>query len=261
MNADGDVLSLMLAPAEMNPLALEIESPDPPHDFRKHVQPQSEVQLEGNYLHAGNIAVRLSSQKLWDPTPNWHVARVNQPNVQSLVGEVASQLIDDHAPESLAILLRSPESLGSPVEGWQKRAQGPIIRLLDGLETDDSSSVLAGAADLAGLGMGLTPSGDDFIIGVMHAIWCSLPSSEAQAFCAALLSPVADRTNRLSASYLSRSALGEASDPWHTLIEALARGDVAGLKSPVDALIGLGHTSGQDALSGFVLGFKHFQPP
>jgi hypothetical protein len=93
-------------------------------------------------------------------------------------------------------------------------------------------------------------------MGVMHAIWCSSPDSEAEALCAEMLGAITDRTSSLSACYFNRSALGEASAPWHALIEAIARGDVAGLKLPVDALIGLGHTSGQDALTGFLLATK-----
>jgi hypothetical protein len=258
IDAAGDVLSIMLVPAEMNPLALEI---DLSHDLRQYVKPQSEVRLEGNYLHAGIIAIQLASQKLWDPSPNWHAARVNQSNVRSLVGEVASPLIDDHAPESLAVFLRSPESLESPVEGWQKRAQGPINRLMDGLEAGDTTSAVAGAADLAGLGMGLTPSGDDFIIGVMHALWCTSPLQEASTFCTALLNAITPRTNRLSASYLARSACGEAGEAWHLLIQAMAQGDARALSAPVKSLIGLGHTSGQDALSGFVLSMRQLLGP
>ena len=40
---------------------------------------------------------------------------------------------------------------------------------------------------------------------------------------------------------------------WHRLIQALARADAPGLRAPVASLIGLGHTSGQDALTGFLL--------
>jgi hypothetical protein len=179
-------------------------------------------------LYVGKLSINLASAEIWDPCPNWDAFRENRQLTQNPIREIARLVVEDHAPESLAVFLSEPEALAGLIQtGWQERAREPIARLLDGLSAGEPSNIQAGAAALAGLGMGLTPSGDDFIIGVMYALWCTSPPEEATARCAELLQVAADKTNRLSASYLARAACGEA---------------------------------GEDALSGFVLGYRHVEP-
>lgn len=261
LNAQGDVLSLMFTPAEMNPLALEIDCPEGHHDFTEIIRPESEIRQEADLLRIAGFTIRLDSAESWDPFPDWGAARESRQRGQDAIIDITSMLIANHSNESLAVFLRALDSSSDPAfPGWQKRAHAPITRLLEGLKAGDAATMLDGASNLAGLGMGLTPSGDDFIIGVMHALWCTLPPEEAAAYCGKLLDTVAPKTNRLSASYLARAARGESGEAWHTLIEAMAQGDTKALIDPVQSLIGLGHTSGQDALSGFVLGYRHVEP-
>ena len=59
-------------------------------------------------------------------------------------------------------------------------------------------------------------------------------------------------TNRLSASWLAAAARGEAGQPWHTLVDALASGNEPRLKTTIKEIIAVGHTSGADALAGFI---------
>ncbi len=252
INADGDVITLMLSPAEMNPLALEVEAA---LDFRAHLTPHSEVRLEGEVLRVGELAVMLGSVHAWDPRPDWPAARRQLADVLRLVGFLEARLIADPIPESLAVFV-APGALESPVGGWQERARVGIQVYLNGVSAGDPASAGDFAAGLAGLGAGLTPSGDDFLIGVMHALWCTTPPDQARVICAAIAQAAAPRTNQLSANYLSRAALGEASGSWHDLVAALGRGDREGLLAPFAALCHLGHTSGQDALAGYLLGMR-----
>ena len=112
------------------------------------------------------------------------------------------------------------------------------------------SQLAAGASCLAGLGGGLTPSGDDFLAGAMLAAWLS--HSVPERVCQLLLHTAAPRTTVLSAALLRAAAAGACSAPWHRLLAALANGGEEQLPSAVEEVLAHGHTSGADALAGFL---------
>ena len=94
---------------------------------------------------------------------------------------------------------------------------------------------------LAGKGPGLTPSGDDVLIGyvaalgLLHGDWAA---ARAIAECAAR------RTTSLSATLLRHAAGGELPEPAHAFLE---RGDPA-------PLLRFGHSSGRCLILGLSLG-------
>jgi hypothetical protein len=103
---------------------------------------------------------------------------------------------------------------------------------------------------MIGLGLGLTPSGDDFFCGAMTALHY-LGRKEIALLLAERVLPVAARdTNLISAAYLRCASAGQASGVlFDTLKSVLAGGD-ARLESRLDAVHAVGHTSGWDSLAG-----------
>jgi hypothetical protein len=114
----------------------------------------------------------------------------------------------------------------------------------------EESLLPAAVAQLAGLGSGLTPAGDDFLVGAM--LWGWLAHPQPQRFCAALAEPAVSRTTVLSAAFLQAAARGECSDVWHRLLQVLAAGQERRLVAAVTAILAHGQTSGADALAGFL---------
>lgn len=116
-----------------------------------------------------------------------------------------------------------------------------LRQLADG----DPASVLA----LLGLGPGLTPLGDDVLAGwLATAVACRHPR----------LAPVRDavtaaarrRTTTLSSTLLGCAGRGEVVPDHRSLLQALARGDTEAARPLLDAVLGIGATSG----AGMVLG-------
>lgn len=107
-------------------------------------------------------------------------------------------------------------------------------------------------SSLVGLGEGLTPSGDDFLCGLLAA--CSLTASPVayslgQAL-RSLLPSVLDKTNLVSAGFLRCAVEGLFSRP----VLALAQG--ACLSDAQAAFASIGHSSGADTLSGMIFLFS-----
>jgi hypothetical protein len=109
------------------------------------------------------------------------------------------------------------------------------------------------SAALAGLGGGFTPAGDDFLLGAIYALWATRPESAALPLAEAIAEGAAPLTTRVSAAYLRAGARGAAGQAWHSLVETLAGGGAEAITFAVTRLARIGHTSGADALTGYVL--------
>jgi hypothetical protein len=151
------------------------------------------------------------------------------------------------------------ESLARP-QARPHRAQSGIARMAHALRTDDIE--MAGqlarqaAEELAGLGPGLTPSGDDVLAGVLTALALLAPS-RAAIIGEQIIEAAHRRTTRISEAYLDAAAAGEAGEAWHRLAAVLnATLDPAGspaLAAAVRQIMSFGETSGSDMLAGFAL--------
>jgi hypothetical protein len=102
------------------------------------------------------------------------------------------------------------------------------------------------------LGVGLTPAGDDFLLGIIYGLWADGGREPARTrqIAACIAAAAAARTTTLSAAWLTAAARGEAGRPWHNLITALR--DNKNVPQTIDHILATGHTSGADALAGFI---------
>jgi hypothetical protein len=111
--------------------------------------------------------------------------------------------------------------------------------------------VPASALDtLLGLGPGLTPSGDDFLGGLLVALRHLGALDLAQCLASEVLRRASRRTNDISRAHLAAAAEGEGLAPLHDILARLGGGGTfrgSGCLSAIDAM---GHTSGWDALAG-----------
>lgn len=112
------------------------------------------------------------------------------------------------------------------------------------VERDD----LEGAAGvLAGLGPGLTPSGDDVLGGVLFAVRASRGPGEEPRL-AAVAEGVA--TNDIARAFLRWAARGQGLAPVHDLVQAAVRGDREAAGAAGRALAAVGESSGADLALG-----------
>ncbi len=104
------------------------------------------------------------------------------------------------------------------------------------------------AKRLIGLGPGLTPSGDDFLGGLLIALHVLGAHDAARSLWTAIRADARAATNPISFAFLSAAAKGRGGASLHTTIAAIMTGDdpTAGLAR----LMRLGHSSGWDALVG-----------
>jgi hypothetical protein len=139
----------------------------------------------------------------------------------------------------------------------------PVLEMvIKSSQNGDWARVLQTGLDLIGLGQGLTPSGDDFMGGLLftvHHLSAAYPG-KLQRDAASLekfLARARSLTNPISFTILSDLACGHGPEPLHALIDGLLGEDSPGqLRSEAECLTRIGHTSGWDMLAGVVVGMQ-----
>lgn len=119
---------------------------------------------------------------------------------------------------------------------------------------------------LIGLGPGLTPSGDDFLVGYMAGLWCTARAHPSRMrFLKDLgseLSEVSRITNAISCAYLRSSAKGHVSEALAKLAQQLNQANnMSSVRAATRAALQVGHTSGSDGVLGMLLGCLAWKDP
>jgi hypothetical protein len=131
-------------------------------------------------------------------------------------------------------------------------ARASLEKLVDGLHRADTNLCAEASLELAGLGIGLTPDGDDLLIGSVLAARIWHPGHLAEEISQRIAETSVQRTTALSAEWLRSAARGECAWPWHALFEGLLNDGEEAIREAVNRIIQQGHTSGSSALAGFV---------
>ena len=129
----------------------------------------------------------------------------------------------------------------------------PILsELVVALEAGDRILAAELATRLIGLGPGLTPSGDDVLVGIEAALHARARPSAG--FLALAMDAVEERTTELAATLLRHAAAGEFAERLHTLLTALLGSDDEAIPTAIDRAVAWGATSGTDCLLGVLIG-------
>jgi hypothetical protein len=130
------------------------------------------------------------------------------------------------------------------LSGHAQPALEAIERWLVGNALEDE------AQTLIGLGPGLTPSGDDYLGGVLIALRQLGREAQARGLWR-WLEPRLQRTSAISAAHLAAAAAGEGHEALHACLYALCERSADWTRA-LDELESVGHTSGWDSLAGVV---------
>jgi len=127
-------------------------------------------------------------------------------------------------------------------------------RLIEGKKVIFEESLLAGITILKGLGVGLTPSGDDFLIGIMIGIHLKMRSTrQTDPSRDKILKLILENSlgeNALSNWFLKTAFRGLVSSKMKTFILALSQGSISDIREAFNIQARIGHSSGLDQLAG-----------
>ena len=184
------------------------------------------------------------------------------------------------ASTQLALAIRAQQVLGTPTGFGAALIGAPLAfpltmavarfaRLVAAVQAHDDAANLApatawveleaAAVSLLGLGAGFTPSGDDLVGGLLFAAQLVAPDPAPwRDLGNRLVTAAGTRTHLVSAALLSDLVYGASYSVVHDLIAALRVPTSAAVHPDTvtagRALVGTGHSSGWDMLTGLLLG-------
>ncbi len=171
-------------------------------------------------------------------------------------------LLELSPPGSLAFLIdrkREANFTSSFEKGFVERVKEGTQTIFSGTDriTPDAKDIISGVKKIKGLGFGLTPSGDDFIAGLLVALnLIELIDGINRAKLREEIVKVSRSGNLLSNSFISLAGDGYLFEGFKDLLSALIEGDKAGIRARTETLISLGSSSGSDMAIGFLLTIK-----
>ncbi len=249
VNEHGEVLAVVTSERGLTPFALSVAASGQA-PFRA-VTETSGVRVHPGWLRLGPFEIDCSAARTWNATPDWPAIRGGFAQAERLE-ELADRALGRGPAGSLLELWAPPRPDSVLPAFLRERASQGALDLVAGLCSGQAEAAVAGAQRLAGAGGGLTPAGDDFILGALLAAWAGCYGASAERLAATIAEAAAARTTTLSGAYLRAAARGECSVYWHDLFRAWLGQDAAGREAALAALLAVGHTSGADALAGFL---------
>ncbi len=246
LDLDGRVVALASANLAAGPLTINIK----PFGRLRGLVPGREVTLSAGLLHVGAVAIDLRPASMWDPelAADGAATFARAPAARRAAVE---ELLAGAPDGSIAALLMPEPPAGGLLQALG-RGLDALGELFSGRGRPDTVAQTIGQ-DIAGRGPGLTPSGDDLLIGILHAlvVWPELVEAGKARDVRDLIATAArSRTTRISGAYLEAAGHGWAAEPWHALVRAF-RDSPAATRVAVRRLLRIGETSGADALTGF----------
>ncbi|MFC0226036.1 DUF2877 domain-containing protein [Serratia aquatilis] len=252
---DGYLLPLLSGDFQDLPDAIRISIGDG-WDWRHHARVGQVATFHHGVLQGVGWSVVLSGAPCWQPkqglAQGWHLALLaanrHYPNLAWQLGRYC-QL---HDCESDLQLLPDMEQSGA--------SRNPPPRLVQLRLTDSAERLAAEVTALIGYGRGLTPDGDDYLLGYMAALWPwrqhPLLASHDDTL-RRLIGSQLVRTNDISRHYLARALEGHFSAPICQLMSLLgSTASIVQVQAAAREVMQFGASSGVDCLAGILHGLR-----
>ena len=137
-----------------------------------------------------------------------------------------------------------------------QRMSRPVMRLISSTEQFDIKGSIHAAGKMIGLGPGVTPSGDDILIGFLAGLWSMAGGNQPQlSFIRSFgneIIKISKQTSEISRTYLYHAAQGQFSSSLSTLAETISTGH--GVEQATGEAMRVGHSSGMDSVTGLLIG-------
>lgn len=272
LNDGGGLLTLVTADEADLPQGIRL---DTPAGFSfETLRPASPASCRGGFLRLAPLTIDLRPASRWTcdlPALRTDLARPKTTAAWRAVWEALNaRQIQTKADIVARNVFHSDTNLTA---GVSRIASGSLRTLVNSARRLDPAPAAPALRALIGLGAGLTPSGDDLVVGFLAGLWCSVAEdAERFAFISKLGEAVialSTRTNDISRTYLLHAARGKVSSRLLELAQVISRGEEAArLLTAAEAAMQTGHTSGMDAVTGLLAGltvwhqeaFEEFQP-
>jgi hypothetical protein len=141
-----------------------------------------------------------------------------------------------------------------------RKLSEPVLELILATKRFDVEASADASQKMIGLGPGVTPTGDDILIGYLAGLWSTAgEDKEKLTFIESFgkaLSLLTYQTNEISRTYLYHAIRCEFSSSLINLLNAIENGEAEHLVSTAKEAMRVGHSSGMDSITGLLIGLE-----
>ena len=214
----------------------------------------------------GNLEIS-TSEIIWNqevfpiPTDNFYHSQIPElsskltPQISKNLKWLKVNLIDLAPPRSLIFLLD-----GGKLENFKPGFETKFVQhIQQAVHHLFSGKMIEGISQIRGCGFGLTPSGDDFIAGMLIALHVleKITSMNHQSLVRQIFEQ-AKSSNVLVNAFLELAFSGHISQQMSQLIQALMTNDRNEIETACKCVLTNGATSGADFATGFLITLEHY---
>lgn len=245
----GDWLTVAIAPFPKTPDAVIVDARQFASFPSPRIEPGMGVEIARDIisiLDAG-FAVTLAGTPVFD-TRREPVARIRGAESEARVAR--NLTLAQETIRRDGRVCEEPEFLA--------RAKPAVSALCDAIVSNDAATMRAQCERLLGLGIGLTPSGDDILCGIAAGLFLGGAAGGGNHFLPVLRGLLRDgaRTTDVSARSLRLCADAEINDIVYEAATAILCEGGAAVRRAVSALLAQGGTSGAETAQGLCAGLQ-----
>jgi hypothetical protein len=233
------LLTLVASQAGNGPTTLRL-APGHALDLRRWFETGERVECERGIARSERARIQLAHARVWRPTPQG--------------GSSPTSLLPARLRRAATCLTQQRRRWSSVLD----HAAAPTVAALSqACSKVDGPRVARHAARLIGWGEGLTPAGDDFVVGVCAGV-VALAGDDARRRAlrdtlGATIVASLPRTTRISAHHLSLAAHGHFGQRLLDARDALLNGDSScDVDAALRAACAIGASSGADTIAGLL---------
>ena len=211
-------------------------------DLRLSFNMGETIGCHGGVLRSAHVELRLRQARVWQPAAPMRL--LTRERIDARLRDAAASLAHGHHARSSMLGLEGATT---------------VAALRDACRTLDVDSAMRHAARLIGWGEGLTPAGDDFLVGLLAGLDVWVEGDERRGrlrgAIAAAVTSGARRTTPIAAHYLALAAGGHYNEPIVGLRHALiAEDDGRVIDAALRRALAIGASSGADTAQGLLTG-------
>jgi hypothetical protein len=255
---DGRLLSVLDATRGAVPHGISLAT-EPGFDLRHWVKPHARVTGHGDVIcfERTSVVIDLCCAEMGCTSIGHIASDMENSSTRAAWRAAWSKVADAAQPNGFGAFLSSC-GCSALTDRLLQVSSARISELMRSTRALDRSAAISAATGAIGMGPGLTPSWDDFLVGYISGLrTTTLGRPERSQFVAALGNAVraaATATTFASRAQLDHAADGDVSERLVAMLAAMAGGDVGGTAKATAKLLELGSTSGTDTAIGALCG-------
>jgi len=204
-----------------------------------------------------DLFIDVSSAETWSALSQWNPipppgSTPNHSQISSFLNLLQSRVPTPNELVAAALQAINPAALPRPDEGGETAKYINLAYLA--VKTYDLAALQPVVFYLAGRGRGLTPSGDDFLLGLVYGLFMFPYRFQAirEDASAMIVATVKKRSTLISANLVECAAAGEIDERLGAAFQALLHPDYPP-EAAMRGILGWGSSSGMDATAGMAV--------